>query len=59
MLTAHECQQARLSRDLRFDGLFFILVHTTKIFCRNTCKVRMPLEKNVSYAASAQEALDI
>lgn len=57
MLSPHECEQARLSRDPRFDGLFFILVRTTKIFCRNTCKVRMPLEKNVSYAASAQQAL--
>ena len=57
MLTQHECEQARLARDPRFDGLFFILVKTTKIFCRNICKVRMPLEKNVEYAASAQQAL--
>jgi AraC family transcriptional regulator of adaptative response / DNA-3-methyladenine glycosylase II len=57
MLTQHECEQARLARDPRFDGLFFILVKTTKIFCRNICKVRMPLEKNVEYAVSAQQAL--
>ena len=57
MLTHRECEQARLARDPRFDGLFFILVKTTKIFCRNTCKVRMPLEKNVEYANSAQQAL--
>jgi len=57
MLTQRECEQARLARDPRFDGLFFILVKTTKIFCRNTCKVRMPLEKNVEYANSAQQAL--
>lgn len=57
MLSPNICQQARLTRDPRFDGLFFILVRTTKIFCRNTCKVRMPLEKNVSYASSAQLAL--
>jgi AraC family transcriptional regulator of adaptative response / DNA-3-methyladenine glycosylase II len=58
MLTPHMCEQARLSRDPRFDGLFFILVKTTKIFCRNICKVRMPLEKNVEYSASAQQALN-
>ena len=52
------CEQARLSRDPRFDGLFFILVKTTKIFCRNICKVRMPLKKNVEYSASAQQALN-
>lgn len=57
MLTQRECEQARLARDPRFDGLFFILVKTTKIFCRNTCKVRMPLEKNVEYSNSAQQAL--
>ena len=57
MLSPLICKQARLSRDPRFDGLFFILVKTTKIFCRNICKVRMPLEKNVTYAASAQIAL--
>ncbi len=57
MLSPQQCEQARLSRDPRFDGLFFVLVNTTKIFCRNTCKVRLPLEKNVSYAASAQQAL--
>lgn len=57
MLTPKVCEQARLARDPRFDGLFFILVKTTKIFCRNTCKVRLPLEKNVHYSASAHEAL--
>ena len=58
MLTPHICEQARLARDPRFDGLFFILVKSTKIFCRNTCKVKLPLEKNVSYSTSAQQALN-
>lgn len=58
MLTQQVCEQARISRDPRFDGLFFVLVKTTKIFCRNTCKVRMPLEKNVEYSDSAQQALN-
>ena len=57
MLLPNQCAQARTSRDPRFDGLFFVLVKSTKIFCRNTCKVRLPLEKNVSYASSAQLAL--
>jgi AraC family transcriptional regulator of adaptative response / DNA-3-methyladenine glycosylase II len=57
MLTPRICEQARLARDPRFDGVFFVLVKTTKIFCRNICKVRMPLEKNVEYSASAQQAL--
>ncbi|WP_141567259.1 Ada metal-binding domain-containing protein [Glaciecola punicea] len=29
MLTTQICEQARLARDPRFDGLFFILVKTT------------------------------
>lgn len=58
MLTTKECYQARISKDPRFDGLFFILVKTTKIFCRNVCTVRPPLEHNVSYAQTAQEALE-
>jgi AraC family transcriptional regulator of adaptative response / DNA-3-methyladenine glycosylase II len=57
MLSPKECEQARLSRDARFDGVFFVLVNTTGIFCRNTCKVRLPLEKNVDYAFSAQQAI--
>ena len=28
------CEQARLSRDARFDGLFFTAVRTTGIYCR-------------------------
>jgi len=57
MLSPEICEQARLSRDPRFDGLFFILVNTTKIFCRNTCRVRAPLAHNVSFAMSAQQAM--
>ncbi|EQD52087.1 Ada DNA repair, metal-binding domain protein, partial [mine drainage metagenome] len=28
------CEQARLSRDARFDGLFFTAVTSTGIYCR-------------------------
>ncbi len=53
------CQQARLSRDPRFDGRFFVGVLTTGIYCRPICPARMPKEVNVRYyptAAAAQEA---
>ncbi|MBT3436109.1 MAG: hypothetical protein HOH02_07080 [Oceanospirillaceae bacterium] len=33
------CEQARQSRDPRFDGRFFVAVKTTGIYCRNVCKV--------------------
>ncbi|MEP7706271.1 Ada metal-binding domain-containing protein [Paraglaciecola sp. 25GB23A] len=50
-------QQARLSRDPRFDGHFFIAVKTTKIFCRSICPANLPLEKNVEYFVFAQQAM--
>ena len=42
-------QQARLSRDARFDGQFFIAVKTTGIYCRPICPAKSSLEKNVEY----------
>ncbi|WP_340678531.1 AlkA N-terminal domain-containing protein [Paraglaciecola sp.] len=50
-------QQARLSRDPRFDGSFFVAVKTTKIFCRTICPATLPLEKNVEYFVMAQQAM--
>jgi len=50
-------QQARLTRDPRFDGTFFTAVKTTKIFCRSICPANAPLEKNVEYFQLAQQAM--
>ena len=50
-------QKARSTRDPRFDGLFFVGVKSTGIFCRPICKARMPLEKNVTYYDSAVKAM--
>jgi AraC family transcriptional regulator, regulatory protein of adaptative response / methylated-DNA-[protein]-cysteine methyltransferase len=44
-------------RDGSFDGLFFAAVSTTGIFCRPSCPARKPLPGNVSYYATAAEAL--
>ena len=57
MLPAHHiCERARLSRDPRFDGTFFIGVVTTGIYCRPVCPVRQPAAENVRYYASAAAA---
>ncbi|MGH1439173.1 MAG: DNA-3-methyladenine glycosylase 2 family protein [Cellvibrionaceae bacterium] len=56
MLSDTVCQQARLSRDPRFDGRFFIAVKTTRIYCRTICPAVAPKESNVVYYASAIEA---
>ena len=53
------CSRARLSRDARFDGKFFIAVLTTRIYCRPICPARTCKESNVVYyptAAAAAEA---
>jgi AraC family transcriptional regulator of adaptative response / DNA-3-methyladenine glycosylase II len=53
------CSRARLSRDARFDGKFFIAVLSTRIYCRPICPARTCKEGNVRYyptAAAAAEA---
>ena len=49
-------QKARLSRDPRFDGKFFIAVKTTGIYCRTICPVPLPKEENVEYFPTALSA---
>jgi AraC family transcriptional regulator of adaptative response / DNA-3-methyladenine glycosylase II len=50
------CRRARLARDVRFDGEFFLGVSSTGIYCRPVCPARAPAEKNVSYYRSAAQA---
>lgn len=50
------CEQARLSRDARFDGKFFTAVSSTGIFCRPICPARPPKPENVKYYLSAEQA---
>ena len=53
MLDFEECDAARKRRDEAYDGVFFIAVKTTKIYCRPVCRVRLPLSKNVMFYPSA------
>lgn len=52
------CSRARLSRDARFDGKFFIAVLSTRIYCRPICPARTCKENNVRYYASAAAAAE-
>ncbi len=55
----HVCSRARLSRDPRFDGKFFIGVLGSRVYCRPICPAPTAKEKNVRYfptAAAAAEA---
>jgi AraC family transcriptional regulator of adaptative response/methylated-DNA-[protein]-cysteine methyltransferase len=56
-LSTREMQRAYLARDASYDGLFFLAVRTTGIFCRPTCPARKPLPKNVEYFPTARAAL--
>ncbi|OUS25674.1 hypothetical protein A9Q98_11875 [Thalassotalea sp. 42_200_T64] len=56
VLDSSICRQARLSRDLRFDGKFFTAVLTTGIYCRPTCPAGPAKEENVRYYLSAAQA---
>ncbi len=52
-------ERARLSRDARFDGHFFIGVRTTGIYCRPICPANSPKSENITFyptAAAAGEA---
>ncbi len=50
------CEIARLSRDARFDGVFFTAVLSTRIYCRPVCPARPPKAENVVYYPSAAAA---
>src|SRR5574340_1559224 len=50
------CSRARLSRDARFDGKFFIAVVSTGIYCRPICRAPAPKESNVRYFRTAAAA---
>jgi AraC family transcriptional regulator, regulatory protein of adaptative response / DNA-3-methyladenine glycosylase II len=52
------CSRARLSRDARFDGKFFIGVLSSGVYCRSICPARAADERNVRYYPSAAAAAD-
>jgi AraC family transcriptional regulator, regulatory protein of adaptative response / DNA-3-methyladenine glycosylase II len=52
-------RRARVARDVRFDGKFFVGARSTRIYCRPSCTVPTIKDKNVRYfptAAAAAEA---
>jgi AraC family transcriptional regulator, regulatory protein of adaptative response / DNA-3-methyladenine glycosylase II len=52
------CSRARLSRDPRFDGKFFIGVVGSRVYCRSICPAPTAKEKNVRYFATAAAAAE-
>lgn len=57
VLDARVCDRARLARDARFDGRFFIAVLSTGIYCRPICPSPTARRENVRYFRSAEQAV--
>jgi AraC family transcriptional regulator, regulatory protein of adaptative response / DNA-3-methyladenine glycosylase II len=50
------CYRALAARDPRFDGLFFVGIQTTGIYCRSICPARKPQPLSCRFFASAAAA---
>jgi AraC family transcriptional regulator of adaptative response/methylated-DNA-[protein]-cysteine methyltransferase len=49
--------RALINRDSSFEGIFFVGVRTTGIFCRPTCTAKKPARENVDFFSTPSEAL--
>ncbi|MEO7456402.1 MAG: AlkA N-terminal domain-containing protein [Gemmatimonadaceae bacterium] len=59
LLDQETCTRALETRDPRFDGVFFVGIRSTGIYCRPICPARATLRKNRRYfthAAAAERA---
>jgi len=52
-----EMVQAVQRGDPSYDGVFYVAVRTTGIFCRPSCRARKPLPKNCEHYGTVREAL--
>src|ERR671936_2254993 len=50
--------RALVNRDASFEGIFFVGVRTTGVFCRPTCAAKKPARENVDFFATSSEALE-
>src|SRR5438132_3430678 len=55
--STQEMERAVEQRDASYDGIFFVGVRTTGIFCRPSCPAKTPLVRNRHYLATAREAI--
>ena len=56
-LTENRMYRALMERDSSFEGIFYIAVKTTGIFCRPTCTARKPKRENVEFFNSCRDAI--
>lgn len=55
--TAKVYYNALLKKDSSYEGVFFVGVKTTGVFCRPTCSARKPKFENCEFFENAQNAL--
>ena len=55
-MTEDEMRDAVRRSDASYDGLFFYAVKTTGIFCRPSCRSKLPRRENVLFFASGAQA---
>ena len=55
-MTEQEMWDAVRHSDTSYDGLFFYAVKTTGIFCRPSCKSKVPKRENLCYFETAEQA---
>ena len=56
LLNQDICTRALETRDARFDGVFYVGIRSTGIYCRPICPARATLRKNRRYFSSAAAA---
>ena len=57
LLSTTEMAAAHRRRDASYDGVFYLGVRTTGIFCRPSCPARRPLPRNVEFFRSVKDAM--
>lgn len=57
MISPQEYYQALIEKNSEYDGIFYVGVKTTDVFCRPTCPARKPKFENCLFFETAQQAL--
>ncbi len=56
-INAKEYYQALLNKDRHYEGVFYVGVTTTGVFCRPTCPARKPKYEHCEFFINAEQAL--
>ena len=57
-MNREEKLQAIRNRDKNYDGKFYCAFKTTKIVCHPSCSSKTPLERNIEFYNTLEEAIN-